>query len=76
MWKKVTGHALYWDAAERSGSVLLTLEDGGRGRLRHLSRADLAALGEILREEPQVWYHTTRGDLSTERVPEDEEEHG
>lgn len=74
MWKRVTTHALYWSASDRQGSVFLTLEDGGEGRIRHLSKPDLAALGDILRNEPNVWFHSTRGDISTETVPADEQE--
>ncbi len=74
MWKRVTEHSLYWAAHEKSGTVMLTLEDASQGSLRHLSKVELAAFGELLRHEPVVWYHSTRGDLTTEKHPFDEEE--
>lgn len=74
MWKRVEGHSMYWAAAEKSGAVYLQLDGGSEGCIRHLSRQELAAVGDILRNESPVWFHTTRGDLSTETVPRDEEE--
>lgn len=74
MWKKVDSYALYWAAAERTGTVHLSLADGSRGSIKHLSKEELAALGDILRNEQPVWYHSFRGDLSTERQPMDEED--
>ncbi|HEB59273.1 MAG TPA: hypothetical protein ENJ01_08630 [Gammaproteobacteria bacterium] len=74
MWKKVNDYALYWSAGDKSGTVLLDLEDNSRGRVRHLSKIELAALGDIFRNENPVWFHSTRGDISTEKHPSDEEE--
>ncbi|UCE88580.1 MAG: hypothetical protein JSW10_09590 [Pseudomonadota bacterium] len=74
MWKRVEGYSLYWAAAEKTGTVYLQLDGGGEGNIRRLSRQELAAIGDILRNESPVWFHSTRGDLSTETVPRDEEE--
>ena len=52
----------------------LTLEDGTKAEIKHLSKQDLAAFSDILRNETVAWYHTTRGDLSTEAAPMDEED--
>ena len=74
MWKKVESYALYWDASDKLGTVYLTLSDTTEGKITHLSKVDLAAFGDTLRHESPVWFHSTRGDLSTEKIPRDEEE--
>lgn len=74
MWKRVTEHSLYWAAHEHRGTVMLKLEDATEGSVKHLTKEELAAFGDLLRNEPVVWYHSTRGDLSTEQQPGDEED--
>lgn len=74
MWKKVTDYSLYWDASDKSGAVYLTLSDETEGTIKHLSKMELAAFGDTLRNEDPIWFHSTRGDLSTEKKPRDEEE--
>lgn len=74
MWKKVKDYALYWDATHHSGAVLLDLDDNSHGQVKHLSKLELSALGDLFRNEPVVWYHSVRGDLSTEERPAEEEE--
>lgn len=74
MWRKVEDYALYWAAAEKRGTVFLKLEGNEQGSIRNLGREELAALGSILRHETPIWFHTFRGDLSTEKSPGDEED--
>lgn len=74
MWLKVNDYALYWDATHHTGTVLLELENDSQGKIRHLSKTELVALGDLFRNEPLVWYHSVRGDLSTEKHPVDDEE--
>lgn len=74
MWKKVDNYTLNWHNHSRKGSIHLQLDDGSDGVLDHLSCEDLGALTTILRDEPLVWYHTVRGDLTTHAAPQDEED--
>ncbi len=74
MWKQVLEHSLNWHMAKRTGCIDLKLDDGSVGAINHLSCLDMDALGNILRNEPHVWYHTTRGDLTSAKTPVDEEE--
>lgn len=74
MWIRVDNHSLTWHHRERRGAIHLALEGGGEGLLNHLSCEDLGALTTILRDEPLVWYHTVRGDITTHAAPQDEEE--
>ena len=74
MWKKVENYSLYWHAADKSGTVYLKLSDETEGSIKRLSKTELAAFGDTLRNEDPVWFHSTRGDLSTEIIPSDEEE--
>jgi len=74
MWKKVTDHSLYWSKEKNSGTVTLNLADGTSGKIKHLPKIELAAFSELFRNEKHVWFHSTRGDITTEKKPEDEEE--
>jgi hypothetical protein len=74
MWKKIQRYSLYWDATDKSGAIYLKLSDNMESNIKHLSKLELAAFGDILRNEDPVWFHSTRGDLSTELIPGDEEE--
>ena len=74
MWKKVKSYSLYWDASDKFGTVYLKLADETEGSIKRLSKMELAAFGDTLRNEDPVWFHSTRGDLSTEKTPSDEEE--
>lgn len=74
MWKRVTDHALYWAAAQHTGTAYLELDGGGRGQVTHLSRDDLAAMSSFLHLEETVWYHTVRGDLWAGKQPYDDED--
>lgn len=74
MWKKIEDYSLYWDATDHAGTVILKLSDDTEGSIKHLSKMELAAFGDTLRHEDPVWFHSTRGDLTTEKVPADEEE--
>ena len=73
MWKKMESYSLLWSAAEKAGTIQLKLEDGSRGRVRHLSRMELVAFGELFRNEENVWFHSTREDLCTGEKPDEEE---
>ncbi len=72
MWKKVESYSLLWSAAEKTGTIHLKLEDGSRGDVRHLSRLELVGFGDLLRNEPTVWFHTTREDLCSGSKPGEE----
>ncbi len=74
MWKLITDHALYWAAGEHTGTAYMELDGGGRGRINHLSREDLAALSSFFHLEEAVWYHTSRGDIWAGRQPYDDED--
>ncbi|WP_303900940.1 hypothetical protein [Thiohalomonas denitrificans] len=74
MWKKVQNYNLTWHHQERRGAIHLKLEDGSEGILNHLSSQDLGAFTALLRDEPLIWYHTIRGDITTHSAPQDEEE--
>ncbi len=75
MWKKVEDYNLTWHHRERRGAIHLKLEGHhSEGILNHLSCQDLGALTTLLRDEPLVWYHTVRGDITTHSAPQDEEE--
>lgn len=74
MWKKVESYSLYWDASGKTGAVYLKLSDNKEGSIKRLSTTDMAGFADILRNEDPVWFHSTRGDLSTEKIPSDEEE--
>lgn len=74
MWKKVDNYSLYWSAEKKAGTIFLKLSDGTNGEIKHFSKMELTAFAGLLRNEETVWFHTTRGDLSTETTPIDEEE--
>ena len=74
MWKKVENYALNWHNQPRRGALHLFLDGGQEAVMDHLSCEDLGALGTILREEPHVWYHTVRGDLTAHSAPGHDED--
>lgn len=74
MWKKVDTYSLTWHNRERRAAIHVRLEDGDEATIDHLSCTDLGALGALLRDEPHVWYHTVRGDLTTHSAPRYEED--
>ena len=74
MWKIVNQYSLNWRAATDSGIIWLYFADGTTENIRPSSVQELAALGDILRNEKPVYYHTTSGDLTTGREPTGEEE--
>lgn len=75
MWKKVTDHSLYWSTEHNSGTVTLKLDDDSEGKVKHLSKIELVAFSELFRYEKHVWYHSTRGDITTEKKPAHQEAH-
>jgi hypothetical protein len=74
MWKKIDSYSLYWDASNKIGTVYLKLSDQTEGSIKRLSITEMAAYADTLRNEDPVWFHSTRGDVSTEKTPSDEEE--
>ena len=74
MWKKIESYSLFWDASNHSGTIYLQLADDTEGSIKHLSQMEVAAFGDILRNEECAWYHSIRGDISTEKTPRYEEE--
>ncbi|MFP4131312.1 MAG: hypothetical protein ACOC3U_05295 [Thiohalospira sp.] len=73
MWRKIDNYVLNWHNHPRRGAIHLRLDDGSEAVIDHLSSDDLSTLGNILRVEPNVWYHTTRGDIAAHSRPEHEE---
>ena len=74
MWKQIANYSLNWRAQTNSGVVYLYFSDSTIGYLRPDSIQELAAIGDILRNEKPVYYHTSSGDISTGREPSGEEE--
>ncbi|MEM7126495.1 MAG: hypothetical protein AAF702_09230 [Chloroflexota bacterium] len=74
MWKLIDNYSLNWRANTNTGVVYLYFADGTIGYLRPDSIQELAAIGDILRNEKPVFYHTDSGDISTGREPSGEEE--
>ena len=74
MWKIVNQYALNWRAQQNSGIIWLKLSDGTNANIQPDSVHELAALGDILRNEKPVYYHTGTSNLSTGWEPTGEEE--
>ena len=74
MWKKVENYSLNFHNKPRRTAIHLKLADGTDAIMDHLSLEELSILGTLLREEAQVWYHSTRGDLTAHSAPLHEEE--
>lgn len=74
MWKKIENYSLNFHNKPRRTAIHLKLADGSDAIMDHLSIDELHALGTLLREEAQVWYHSTRGDLTAHSAPLHEEE--
>lgn len=74
MWKKVENYALNFHSKPRRCAIHLKLGDGSDAVMDHLTVEELNALGTLLRNEVQVWYHSTRGDLSAHSAPQYEED--
>ena len=74
MWKIVNQYSLNWRAQQNSGIIWLKLSDGTNANIQPDSVQELATLGDILRNEKPVYYHTSTGDLSTGWEPTGEEE--
>ena len=74
MWKKVENYSLNYHHKPRRNAIHLKLDDGSDAVMDHLTTEELNTLGRLLREEAQVWYHSTRGDLTAHSAPLHEEE--
>ena len=74
MWKLVSQYSLNWRAAQNSGIIWLRFGDGTLVDIRPDSVGELAALGDLLRNEKPVYYHTNTGDLATGWEPTGEQE--
>ena len=74
MWKKVENYALKFHDKPRRCAIHLKLEDDSDGVIDHLTPEELNTLGNILRSEDQVWYHSTRGDIAAHSAPQYEED--
>jgi hypothetical protein len=74
MWKKVDNYSLNFHSNPRRCAIHLKLADSSDAVMDHLTVAELDVLGNLLRNEAQVWYHSTRGDLVAHSAPQDEEE--
>lgn len=73
MWKKVENYSLNFHNTPRRTAIHLMLADGSNAVIEHLSIEEFSALGTLLREEAELWYHTTRGDLTAHSAPQYEE---
>lgn len=74
MWKLIENYSLNWRPSSNSGVVYMYFGDGSIGYFRPDSVRELAAIGDILRNEKPVFYHSDTGDISTGREPTGEEE--
>lgn len=74
MWKKVENYNLNFHNRPRRTAIHLKLSDGTDAIMDHLTIDEFSTLGTFLREETEVWYHTTRGDLTAHSAPQHEEE--
>jgi len=74
MWKQVENYSLNFHNHPRRTAIHLKLADGSEAIMDHLTIEELNALGTMLREEPHVWYHTSRGDLTAHSAPQHEED--
>lgn len=74
MWKKVDNYALNFHNKPRRCAIHLKLADSSDAVMDHLTVEEFNALGNLLREETEVWYHSTRGDLAAHAAPQHEEE--
>lgn len=74
MWKLVNQYSLNWRAEQNAGIIWLRLSDDTNASIQPDSVQELAALGDILRNEKPVYFHTGTGDLSTGWEPTGEEE--
>lgn len=73
MWKKIENYSLNFHNKPRRAAIHLKLADGSDAIMDHLSIEEFSALGTLLREERDVWYHSTRGDLTAHSAPLHEE---
>lgn len=74
MWKKVENYSINFHNKPRRTAIHLKLADGSDAVMDHLTIEELSTLGTLLREEAQVWYHSSRGDLTAHSAPLHEEE--
>ena len=76
MWKTVERYSLGWRTKSKAGIIYLKFSDGTFANIQPHSVQEVAALGDILRNEQPVYYHTVSGDLATGWDPIGEEERG
>ena len=69
MWKIVEQYQLAWRAKDNVGIIYLFFSDGSLESIQPDSIQELDALGNILRNEKPIWFHTTSKDLTTGREP-------
>lgn len=74
MWKKVENYSMNFHNRPRRTAIHLKLSDGTDAIMDHLTIEEFSILGSLLREENEVWYHSTRGDLTAHSAPQHEEE--
>ena len=75
MWKQILEYSLNWRADTNTGTIALRLNDGTTASINPDTVEELAALGDILRNEEPVYYNTRFGDISTGWEPTGEGEH-
>jgi len=74
MWTTVLEYSLAWKADINAGNVCLNLSGGGMAVIVPDSIQELAALGDILRNEKPVFYNTVTAAIKTGWEPTGEEE--
>ncbi len=74
MWKQILEYSLNWRAETNTGAINLRMDDGTTATINPDTVEELAALGDILRNEEPVYYNTRFGDLATGWEPTGEEE--
>ena len=65
MWKIVNQYQLCWRASDNIGIIYLNLSDGTTASIKPDSIQELSSMGDILRNEKPIFYHTSSGDFCT-----------
>jgi len=74
VWKQIESYSLNWRAETNTGTINLRLVDGTTASINPDTVQELAALGDILRNEEPLYYNTRFGDISTGWEPTGEQE--
>lgn len=76
IWKEVSEYQLSWRLKDKIGIVYLFFKDGSYESLKPKSLAELSHIGNLIRNETPIYFHTKTKDLTTGREPTGEQELG